>query len=1076
MTIFRSINDIVISFIDYLRMVQPELDTKPGTVARDLFIDAPSQQIAELYSQLRNISNLQSLFSTSGTDLSRLASNFGVTRKTGNNATGIAVFTTNTLDSDILIPSGSVVIASNGISFQVVNSFMLSLASSNVYKATATRLRDELNLASITDIYAAEVNVESLTSGVSGNVGPYSLITHSISGISNVTNLQSFSGGSNPESDDSFRTRILSIFAGSNTGTSLGYSTSVKATTGVQDAVVIVPGDPLLTRDGTQVTTDSDGNLIVSESGSGGKVDIYVLGSNLISQIDSFIYNDQSGRNDPTDSSNDIILGQKGQSTSINSSQRRVELISENNLPFQPVNNIVSVVGSSSGSNFSEKFTDSQGEVHGNYELVKDTGDFGGSPFGFDKMRWVSNTIEIDDEEVIKGTFNGADQLNFSDVEEIRSIFQDMLVVNENSSVNTSSRNTVSLLHTPIRSVSRIVNLTTGERYVVEDQNPNGVSGELNTTGNITISGNTLPTNTDILQVDYIWVKQFDSDADFDNLRSLNINRTVQDSIDWGFGNLINNEPAEVTDDGYGNLTVQVAHPIYKVISVHTFTSEGSSISDGMVSVNEVVNSVIDIKRTSDNAEVFNTDARDGILSGTINIILPSDTIGSDGDLVIVRFNSNDIFSADGYDTGTFSDNIISIPSGLAAGGDSVLVSYVSNVSTLLPENNISSLPATKRGNSFVIANTETGEQPTSDKLDVNDNIIANLRRASSNLRVNIRSTITDGNIVILGTTMHKVENALVVVTSGSGFEADLGSAILADAGLQSIPSNISVVKICSVERVNISSSGNVSSVGNTYDIINYKLKNNSYDLDKALEISSLSNTKFILPGTPKNTDAMLSTGDILRVTFYYIKTNDTETLYFSKNGEQITDKIFSTVDRIYTNFGFKDTSGNFFGTIVVNNYNQPSDNTTYSVSYDYVAPKENERITITYNHNSVINDATLSIEDVRPITADVLVKAANAKSIDVSVKIVILPEFVSQAQTVIQDTTDAIITLLSAKGLGTTIDSSDVVNALYSVQGIDRVRIINFSYGSSGNVLSIAAQKNEYLTAGVVTVESEER
>ena len=81
MAIYRSFNDLVISFIEYLRLVQPELDTKPGTVSRDLFIDAPSQQLAEIYSQIRNIANLQSLFSTSGFDLVRLGSNFGVSKK-----------------------------------------------------------------------------------------------------------------------------------------------------------------------------------------------------------------------------------------------------------------------------------------------------------------------------------------------------------------------------------------------------------------------------------------------------------------------------------------------------------------------------------------------------------------------------------------------------------------------------------------------------------------------------------------------------------------------------------------------------------------------------------------------------------------------------------------------------------------------------------------------------------------------------------------------------------------------------------------------------------------------------------
>ena len=101
MAIFRSYNDLVIAFLDYLRLVQPELDTKPGTVSRDLFVDAPSQQLSELYTQLRNISNLQSFFSINGTELNKLASNFGVSRRSGSNSTGVAVFTTNNIDSDI---------------------------------------------------------------------------------------------------------------------------------------------------------------------------------------------------------------------------------------------------------------------------------------------------------------------------------------------------------------------------------------------------------------------------------------------------------------------------------------------------------------------------------------------------------------------------------------------------------------------------------------------------------------------------------------------------------------------------------------------------------------------------------------------------------------------------------------------------------------------------------------------------------------------------------------------------------------------------------------------------------------
>ena len=176
---------------------------------------------------------------------------------------------------------------------------------------------------------------------------------------------------------------------------------------GVEDSIVIVPGDPLLIRDGTQITVNQDGQTVVSEPGSGGKVDIYILGTVLENQVDTFIYNDKSGRNDPTNPANDVVLGQRGQDSTLNVAQRRVELIAAKLLPFQPVENIISVSGSSSGANFIEKFTNSNGIIRGNFELIKDTGDFGGSPFGFDKLRWISNISELDDEEISKGIFNG---------------------------------------------------------------------------------------------------------------------------------------------------------------------------------------------------------------------------------------------------------------------------------------------------------------------------------------------------------------------------------------------------------------------------------------------------------------------------------------------------------------------------------------------------------------------------------------------------------------------------------------------------------------------------------------------
>jgi len=1077
MAIYKTFNDLVISMIEHLRLLQPELDTKPGTVSRDVFIDAPSQQLANLYSQLRAIAGLQSLFSASGSDLNRLGANYSVARAGGASATGVAVFTTNNLDIDTLIPSGSIITARNGVNYETLSPIVMKSDSANVYRATATRLRTELNLASITDEFAIEITVQSLTSGLSGNIGRYSITSHNISGISNITNLGSFSGGSNAESDDEYRTRILSIFAGSNTGTALGYETAIGVVSGVLDSEIVVFGDPLLIRDGTQVSTDSSGNLVVSDPGSGGKVDIYVLGEDLNDEIDSFIYSDQGGNDDPTSPSNDVILGQKGEDTTLNAAQRRVTLIAANDLPFQPVKNILTVSGSSSGSNFIEKFVDSNGRTRGNFELTKDDGDFGGSPFGFDKLHWVSNTIELEGEDITKGVFNGYDPLSFSDVSEIKSITQDFLITNESPIVDVSNRSSITLRHTPIRNVSRIANLTSGERYVIENQNPDGTEGSLNTTGKVTISGNTLPVGTDTLQADYTWVKSFDAEFDFDNLDNYNEVRIAQDSVDWGFGNLVKNEPASVTEDAYGNITVTVSHPIYRVISVNTFDTDTSTVLNNIVVATNDVTNIIDVIRVSDGADLFNTDARDGSLTGSVSILLPTDTIASDNDVVSLRLNATDVFDTTDYGIGSFDGSIISIPAGASNDGTSVLVSYIANVSVLIPENGLSDLPMVKNSNKFLFSdNVITGEQPTSNLLDSNSNFTNNLRRAGSNIRVEISSTPSGGSIIVSGTTVRKVEDALITITSGSGYEADLQSAILSDSGASSLSSNIRISKLVSFERVNVDNTGTVTSVDNTYDIINYTLKDSSYDLDAARTDVSLGNTDLLIPQTLNNIAAALDTGDIVRVTFYYIETSVSETLYYSRNGSQITDNVFIDISRISLGSGFTNVSGDIIGNISVHNFNQPEGNTTYGSSYNYTAPKEDERITVTFNTNSLMGLATNAIEGVRPITADVLVKEAIAKTISVSINIILLPEYSAQAQTVKQDAVDAVTSFLNSGSLGSTVDASDIVNTLYSVSGIDRVRIINFSEDGGGNTLSVSAEKNEYLNAGTITIEVEER
>lgn len=1076
---FKSFNNLVLDVLDRLRLTQPNLDTKPNTVARDLFIDSQSFQLANLYETAREISALQSIANLTGQDLINYGANFGLEKRTGTRSIGTVVFTFRSIDSDLTIPANTVVRTRGGIPFLTVSAQTINTSQINSLRATATRLRQQLDTAGITDEFAIEVSVEAQSPGSSGNVAAFSIISHSAASVNSVTNVSSFTGGTNVETDAAFRARILAVFAGTNVGTALGYRSAVLELAETIDALVVEPDDTLMTRDGTIVGTDDNGDPIITEAGTGGKVDIYVLGNNLQSGTDSFVYNDNSGSGNPTDSSNDFVLGQGALSadTSLTLNSRRVATLSNGaTIPNQPVSTLVSVSGSSSGPNFVEEFLDDAGNTQGNFKLVKDTGAAAGSPFGLDKLVWISDRISLPDQSRTKGELNSIDELPFLDVLEISAINQDVQITNENSSTS-SSREYITTKHTPVRTVSRVFNLTTGERYTILDQNPDG--GDLNTTGRVQISGNTLPTASDVLQVDYIWVYSFAPQVDFDNLSPKDDLNEAQDSVEWGFTNYVRDELSTAVLDAYNNLQVRTDFNISRVLSVNTFVSEtlvvSGSANDKTIQTSNSISNIFKITDTSldGEPEVFNTLEGDGTFSNLL-ISLPSDTLAELGDSVEVIYNLEDIFDLDGYDPGTFLNNIITLnPSTATTSGTAVRVNYVMDFLNILDNTDISALPISSDSlNSF---DGLDGYQPFINEFS-GTTVISNKRRSPSNLRVNVSNIPNQGTLRFSGATFNKIETTYTA-TSGT---VDLAELIRSAEGLSAtatVPSNIYVAKVINLEKVALTSSGLVSSVELEYDLTNYGIKNSRWDRENAIEISTLANTKVELADTELNTDNPITTGTHIRATFYYAKQNDYEDLFYSRNGTMITNKRFAHIASINRISGFQDSGGTTSGKFKINSFNQPVQNSSYSVDFDYTAPKENERITINYEFNKLIVDATEVVEDKRPITADVLVKGAVEVSLDVDALIVVSSDFEDREATVKQDVADNIAATLTATALETTLDSSDIIDNAYNVEGLDRIRILRFNKENiSGTKLSISAGKNEYLSAGNITVEVESR
>jgi hypothetical protein len=726
MVTIRSVNEIILSLLDFFRLAQPDLDCKPGTVARDLFVDAPSSQLSILYDELSGISDKQSFRLVTGSDLDKLAKNYGLIRKQSTPSTGVALMTFASIPATININQGDIVTSVNGLSFTVSVGVSVNPNSLNFYRSVATQYANQLAFVGITDQYAVQVTVAASSPGSQGNIGPYSLNQATSAGVSNVTNILSFQGGTDQETDSAFRNRVLAAFSGASVGTTLGYMNVALSTTGVEDAAVIGPGNPLMTRDGT-IVQNINGVLTITSEGAGGKVDIYVLGDILTQNSDSFIYIDRSNDNDPSSPANNFVLGQIPGQSNFTVYQKRVTDIAVGTLPSQPVAGILSVSGSVSGSNFVAQTTDGYGKTSGNYKLILDTGAYAGSPFGFDTFAWTDDRIRDFQDGLVKGQANGQGPTTFTGLTEIHDAQQNLAITNENSTV-TSNRSIIQLLHTPANNVTRVFNVNTGERYIITNQNFDQTS-PFNETGRIQISGNTLPSPSDVLQVDYTWVVDFDQYSDFDGLISTQNIRPVNNSVDWGYSSEIKNELVNFTIAAGSNSFVgNTSQPIGTMVSANTFeqvdgyvqqVTSGIYINRLSVVVNNLAvatTSVDSITWKNSNSELYQTAQGNGVFTNAIvvvginilnmtTIILPTDTVAQAGDPVTVYMNATNVFMS-GAVQGSASGTQVTIPAALintTATSINLRVSYVANISSLF-SSAVTSLPSSRIGNGYILS------------------------------------------------------------------------------------------------------------------------------------------------------------------------------------------------------------------------------------------------------------------------------------------------------------------------------------------------------------------------------------
>lgn len=1075
----KSFNELVATMIERLRLTQPNLDTKPGTVSRDLFIDLQADELQKVYNLMSIVSEKQSFLTSSGRDLDKLAANFGLTRKLGSRASGIVVFSIDNLDTELTIPDGTSVLSKNGTVFFTVGTYVILSSDRSRLEANAFRLRDGLATAGITDPYAIEIPVQAKSPGSSGNISSFQAIESNSEFNFNITNISSFSGGLDLESDGSFRSRIVSVFSGANIGTSSGYRNAANGVTGVIDSLVVEPGNSLMLRDGSEVLELDDSSYKIVNSGTGGKVDIYVLGAQLEEVTESFIFNDYTDGANISDDKNDLLLGNSQFSADLTSQEKRYLAFKNGSLPKQPALSVASIIGSQSGLLSQAELSSEDGMYYGNYRLVKDLNpSTGGSPFGMDKIKFTSFFKDVEKENKSKNSLNSTESLSFGNANSIKKVYEDILVTRENSKVSLIDSSIINLYHSPITQVSQVLNLTTGESYFVEQD---FFTDGLNSNGQIKISGNLLPRKNDKLRVDYTWRLIYDEVLDYNPSKfSFYKDSLDEDSINWKSSNSIKSETSLlIRDTEESDFYINTVYNITDVYSVYTLIIVESTVQfdekgffcETPEDVDQVSN--IEFLRSQDSVELFNTPNSDGTFKGR-KIYFPTDSVVNIGDAVSVGFNKINLYETESSN-GNFSLNRIDLPTNndLEVDGifdyveslylsDAVIyIDYAASIKNLVSSESLSTLPIRSssdsnslfRQDSSIINGSSNPIQFNFDDSGVPTEVT---RFGPSRIKVSLVGISNSGSILISGETLTVLDLEFEAYQALSGMKLNFE---------QLISENLSNYQNYSVAKIYDLHIGDEKP-----DLYGYSILNSEYDKGIAKSALSLSKYEVEMPSTAKNNSISFTSGTKCKIKIYLKRISDSEELFFYNDNFKITDKIFTKINKISILSGLKNSLNQPVGEISVFTLNQPEINNTYFVDYSFTAPQNGERLTVRYNTNRIVSDATVALEAVRPITADILVKEAETLPVDVIGDVVINEDLIEDARTIIENVVSAVTNLLNTNALGQIIDYSDVLSVASSIDGVDSLNISLFNIsGENGRKSFVKSLDNQAIVAGQV-------
>lgn len=247
----RALGTIITDAIDFIRTKIPTLSLLTGTVARDVVVDAPAQEMGRIWVELDRIQRQQLLNdSTAFTDeeLTNLAASYGIQRREGTGSSGTITFrltSFSTSSTDIVIPAGTEVSTKSG----VINPGTIG------FTTTAARIFSAVNADSYfnpsTNFYEVTAPITAVNVGTTGNVGngAITVLVTKIAGSPTVFNTLATSGGTEAETNAALLARVLTKVVGTAQGTVAGLKSLVNSDPSVVSSLILVPGDVELTRD-----------------------------------------------------------------------------------------------------------------------------------------------------------------------------------------------------------------------------------------------------------------------------------------------------------------------------------------------------------------------------------------------------------------------------------------------------------------------------------------------------------------------------------------------------------------------------------------------------------------------------------------------------------------------------------------------------------------------------------------------------------------------------------------------------------------------------------------------------------